>query len=115
MGDFGDFEEVVEGGTDGVEEQVTRVRIPRNGEVIGIVVQRHGGNRMEVKTTDGKSRNCRVPGRFARALWLRPGDVVMIKPWVDDNEKGDVIFKYTPSAINQLKKKGMLSSIKEGF
>ncbi len=113
-----DFEETNEGteaavGADGQPIPV-RVRMPRNGQVIGVVVQRFGGNRMEVHTTDGKKRNCRVPGRYKKSLWLRPGDIVLIEPWPDD-EKGDIIFKYNSSAVNQLRKKGLLDSIKEGF
>jgi len=115
--DYGEFEEITEEGavveTD--QEAPARVRIPRQGEVIGVITQRLGGNRMEVRSTDGKTRNCRVPGRYKRALWLRPRDVVLISPWKDDDTKGDVIFKYNSSAINQLRKKGILDSIKEEF
>ena len=59
--------------------QVTRVRLPKGKEVIGIIEQRLGGNKMMVNCLDGKSRNCRVPGRLKRALWLRPEDVVIIE------------------------------------
>ena len=115
---YGDFEEVsdeaggkvAEGG-----EAPARARMPRQGEVIGKVIQRFGGARMEVLSTDGKRRNCRVPGRFKRILWLRPGDFVLIKPWPDDNEKADVIFKYNSSALSQLRKKGLLEALKEEF
>ena len=119
MGDYGEFEEVV---TDVPPQESTtevvapaRVRSPRNGEVIGVISQRYGGNRMEVLGTDGKKRNCRVPGRYKRELWLRPRDIVLIMPWPDDNEKGDIIFKYNPSAVGQLRKKGILNSLKEAF
>jgi len=119
--DFGDFEEVKEDkekkeSKNKEESQPpSRVRIPRNNELIGIIMQRLGGNRMEIKTTDGKTRNCRVPGRYRRKLWLRPRDVVIIVPWEFDDEKGDVIYKYNSSAVNQLKKNGILASIKEEF
>lgn len=116
--EYGEFEEVKEGEDIVVttEEGIpTRVRMPRKGEVIGIILQRLGGNRMEVKCTDGKTRNCRVPGRFKRTLWLRPNDIVMITPWPDDDSKGDVIYKYNSSAINQLKKRGILKSLQGGF
>lgn len=118
MADYGEFEEVIEDGQQGVvsqEEVVSRVRTPRKGEVIGVIIQRYGGSRMEVHTTDGKRRNCRVPGKFKRTLWLRPRDVVLIKPWLDDDSKGDVIFKYNSSAVSQLRRKGVLSVIKEEF
>lgn len=113
-----DFEEIVEEGADIPQqpgEEVTRARMPRKGEFIGIIVQRLGGNRMEVLSTDGKTRNCRVPGRYKRSLWLRPRDIVMITPWPDDDGKGDVIFKYSSSAINFLRKKGILNSLKVDF
>jgi translation initiation factor 1A len=94
-------------------EVVVRARIPRNNEVIGIVEQRAGGIRMVVKCLDGKSRNCRVPGRLQRALWLRENDIVIVEPWEYDNTKGDVIYKYNNSQIEWLKRKGFLNRINE--
>jgi len=92
------------------EEKVTRVRLPRNGEVLGIVEQRLGGNKMFVNCFDGKKRNCRVPGRLRRVLWLRPGDVVIIEFWELDKEKGDVIFKYRTNQVEWLKRNGYLKT-----
>lgn len=97
------------------EEVVTRVKLPRNNEVLGVIEQRLGGNKMLVACLDGKSRNCRVPGRLRRALWLRPGDVVIIELWELDKEKGDVIFKYRPNQIEWLKEKGYLKRDKTEF
>ena len=93
-------------------EEVFRVRIPRDKEVIGILETRLGGSRMRVKCFDGKIRICRIPGRLKRKLWLRPGDFVLIEPWqLGGDDKGDVIFTYKPNQIEWLKKKGI---IKEG-
>lgn len=97
------------------EQKVRRVKLPKGAEVIGIVEQRVGGNKMFVACLDGKTRNCRVPGRLRRKLWLRPGDVVIIEPWELDNEKGDVIFKYTPTQISWLKRNNYLKSEKLEF
>lgn len=105
--------EEVEEGQEGAEGY-SRARLPKKGEFIGIITQRFGGNRMEVKTTDGKLRNCRVPGRYRRSLWLREGDFVIIVPWGDD-KKGDIVYKYNSSSINYLKKKGFLDNLKEDF
>lgn len=92
------------------EQVVQRARLPRGKEVIGIIEQRLGGNKMMVNCLDGKNRNCRVPGRLKRALWLRPNDVVIIEPWELDNNRGDVIFKYRPNQIEWLKKQGYLKT-----
>ena len=78
-------------------QEVVRARIPRGREVLGIIEQRVGASRMIVKCLDGKERNCRVPGRLKRKLWLREGDVVIIEPWEYDDAKGEIFFKkYSP-------------------
>jgi translation initiation factor 1A len=90
------------------QEGPVRVKLPKGREVIGIIAQRHGGSRMSVSCMDGKTRNCRVPGRKRRGLWLREGDVIIIEPWEFDDEKGDVLFKYTPNQVTKLKEMGKL-------
>ena len=98
-----------------VPEGPIRVKLPRQGEVLGIIEQRVGASRMIVKCVDGKSRNCRVPGRLRRRLWLREGDVVIVKPWEFDDGKGDVLFKYNPTQVQWLKRKGHLKEIQDEF
>jgi translation initiation factor 1A len=98
------------------EKPVFRVRLPRGKEVIGILEQRLGANHMLIKCLDGKARNCRVPGRLKRALWLREGDIVIVEPWeLGGDEKGDVIFKYLPAQIDWLKNKGYLKTTEKEF
>jgi len=96
-------------------QEFVRVRLPRGKEVLGILEQRVGGTRMIVKCIDGKSRNCRVPGRLKRRLWLREGDIVIVEPWEFDNEKGDILFKYNPTQVQWLKNKGYLKTITDEF
>jgi len=95
---------------EGISEGPVRVRLPKGREVIGIITQRVGGSRMLVSCMDGKTRNCRVPGRNRRGLWLREGDAILIEPWEFDSDKGDVLFKYTPAAIEKLKSMGRLTT-----
>jgi len=97
------------------ETIVTRAPLPRGREIIGIIEERHGGNKMRVSCTDGKERNCRVPGRLKRKLWLRPNDVVIIEPWELDNNKGDVLLKYKPVQVEWLKRNGYLKREKDEF
>lgn len=92
-------------------QQPIRVRLPQGREVLGVVEQRVGGSRMIVRCFDGKSRNCRVPGRLRRKLWLREGDVIIVEPWEFDNDKGDILFKYNPAQVEWLKRKGYLQNI----
>jgi len=96
-------------------QKITRVKLPRGREVLGIIEQRLGGNKMMVNCLDGKNRNCRVPGRLRRKLWLRPGDVVIIEPWELDHDRGDVIFKYRLNQVAWLRKNNFLESEKTEF
>ena len=112
--EFVDIEEGTES-NESEEPVVTRVPLPRGEEVIGTVEQRLGGNKMFVVCLDGKTRNCRVPGRLKRKLWLRPGDIVIVEPWELDKNKGDIILKYKPNQVEWLKKKGYLKTEKSEF
>lgn len=97
-----------------IEQEIRRVRLPRGKEAIGILEQRLGASRTKVNCLDGKTRICRIPGRLKRKLWVREGDVVLVEPWeLGGDEKGDIIFKYRPSQIQWLKKKGYLKSTDE--
>ncbi|MBW2977235.1 translation initiation factor eIF-1A [Candidatus Woesearchaeota archaeon] len=94
-----------------LQQQITRIKLPRNKQCFGIVEQRLGGSRMKVKCLDGKMRICRIPGRLKRSLWVREGDVVIIEPWeLGGDKKGDIIYKYTKSQVYFLKKKGYLKT-----
>lgn len=92
-----------------------RVRYPRGKEIIGIITQRVGGSRMLVSCMDGKTRNCRVPGRLKRALWLREDDTVIIEPWEFDNDRGDILYKYSKTEVEKLKKEGLLKTSTSEF
>lgn len=119
---FGDFEEIKEvlknqklPDRNNYSEAPARIKLPRKGELVGKVLQRLGGNRMEVKSTDNKTRNCRVPGRFKRKFWLRQGDFVLIEPWPDDDNKGDIVFQYPKNSEHQLKRRGLLNNLHDEF
>ena len=96
------------------QSEISRIMLPKGKETFGIVEQRVGGSRMLVKCFDGKTRNCRIPGRLKRKLWVRDGDLIIVEPWeFGGDEKGDVIYKYTNTQLNYLKRKGYLSQLSE--
>ena len=43
-----------------IENEISRVKLPRGKQSIGILDQRLGGSRMRVKCFDGKTRICRT-------------------------------------------------------
>lgn len=96
------------------EGEVTRVRLPKNNEVLGLVQQRFGGSRMKVLCLDGKTRICRIPGRLKRTLWVRENDIVIIEPWeLSADDKGDIVYKYKKNQEDFLRKKGYLKKLEE--
>ncbi len=97
-----------------IQQEISRVRLPRQRQCFGIVEQRLGGTRMRVRCLDSKSRVCRVPGRFKRKLWIREGDVVLVEPWeLSGDEKGDIIFKYSRSQIDWLRRRGHIKEAQD--
>lgn len=96
------------------QQEITRVRLPRGKECLGVVQQRLGGSRMKVLCLDGKARICRIPGRLKRSLWVRESNIVIVEPWeIGGDEKGDIIYKYKKAQADFLKKKGHLKKFEE--
>ncbi len=94
------------------EMEISRIRTPRKGEVLCLIDTMLGGDRMRARCTDGNERICRIPGRLRKRVWMRPGDVILVKPWeVQGTERGDVAFRYTGTQANWLKRKGLLKEI----
>lgn len=91
-------------------EEFTRVRIPQKSanEILGTVESLLGANKLRVRCTDGVVRLTRIPGKIKKRIWIREGDVIIIVPWSFQNEKADIIWKYTPPQVNWLERKGFL-------
>ena len=97
-----------------IQMEISRINLPRGIQSFGIIEQRLGGSRMRVRCLDGKTRICRIPGRLTRKLWVRDGDIVIVEPWeFGGDEKGDVVYKYTPTQLSFLRKKGHLKQLDE--
>jgi len=92
-----------------MEEEIVRVRTPRGPEVIGTVTEALGGSRFRVESEDGKERICRIPGKLKRRMYVRLGDVILLKPWeLEGDKKGDIIWRYRPAQISWLRSKGLV-------
>ena len=97
-----------------LQQEIRRIKLPRGRQTFGILEQRVGASRTRVRGLDGKTRICRIPGRLKRSLWVREGDLLLIEPWeLGGDGKGDVIFKYRPSQVQFLRRKGYLDKLDE--
>ncbi len=93
-------------------EEFTRVRLPQKGanEILGTVESLLGANKLRVRCMDGVVRLTRIPGKMKKRIWIREGDVIIIVPWSFQNEKADIIWKYSPPQVNWLERKGFLKA-----
>ncbi len=94
------------------EEQKTRIREPKDDQLIGKVVELLGADRLRVECEDGNERMVRIPGRLRKRVWVNRDDIIIVEPWdVESDKKGDMVWRYNKNKIHQLKKKGYLKRL----
>jgi len=98
------------------DESEEELRIPGEGEVLGVVTRLLGYDRVLVKCADGHERLCRIPGKFKKRVWIAIGDIVLVGPWpFQSDRKGDILHRYTKDEIKKLKERGLLTISPEEF
>lgn len=81
--------------------------IPKDGELIGLVIKALGATNFDIFCSDKKTRRCSIPGRLKRRFWIKENDLVLVKPWpVQGDERGDVVWRYSIMDRELLKNKG---------
>jgi translation initiation factor 1A len=97
--------EVVEGG-----EEVGRLPLPRRprGECFGIASQLLGAARIRVMCEDSVSRMGRITGKMKKKMWIREGDLLIVRPWGFQEGKADILFRYSRTQSQYLSRKNLL-------
>jgi translation initiation factor 1A len=92
------------------DEGYYRLPLPnrKNNEMFAIADQLLGGSRIHVICEDKKSRMARIPGKMKRKARVRAGDLLIIKPWDIQNEKSDIVFRYSRTQASSLSRRKML-------
>jgi translation initiation factor 1A len=92
------------------EEGYYRLPLPnrKNHELFAIADHLLGGSRIYVICEDKKSRMARIPGKMKRKARVRAGDLLIIKPWEIQDEKADVVFRYSRTQASSLSRRRML-------
>jgi translation initiation factor 1A len=95
------------------EELIGRIRFPRRNELeqFAVVMQLLGVNKVMVACEDGKERIARIPGRMRKRVWMRNGDLVLVKLWDFQQAKCDIIWRYVGVQVEHLRKKGLLNNL----
>jgi translation initiation factor 1A len=86
---------------------VHRLMLPRDNEVVGVVVKALGASNFMVLCSDKRERICAIPGRLRRRFWVKEHDLVMVKPWsVQGDQRADIVWRYSLMDRDLLKEKG---------
>ena len=104
---------ILEGG----EAAQVRVRTPRRErrEMFGIAEALLGASKVRVVCADGKTRLGRIPGKLRRRMWIREGDLLIVNPWEFQDEKCDVVWRYTKTQAIYLSRQGRIPKVVDVF
>ncbi|MCD6170840.1 MAG: translation initiation factor eIF-1A [Thermoplasmata archaeon] len=93
-----------------IMEEEQRFPLPNKskGEMFAIAEQHMGAGRIKVTCEDGKSRMGRIPGKIKKRKWIKNGDLLIIRPWEFQDEKADIIYRYTRTQIANLLRKNLI-------
>merc|ERR1712032_1585718 len=67
-----------------------------------------GNGRCDVLCFDGTKRLCHIRGKMRKKVWVNQGDIVLVSLRDFQDEKGDIITKYTSEEARNLKTYGEL-------
>lgn len=72
----------------------------------------HAGREPRCGTLLGwRDADSRILGKIKKRVWIREGDVVIVVPWEFQNEKADVVWRYTGPQVDGWKEKASCDTI----
>lgn len=91
-------------------EEIVRCPLPSRGknEIFGIATQLLGASKVRVLCEDGVTRLGRIPGKLRKRMWIREGDLLIVRPWDFQDGKADVKYRYTATQSKFLSRTGRL-------
>ena len=69
----------------------------------GQVLRLLGDSRLEIQCTDGMKRIGHIRGTMRKKIWIAMGDVVLVSRREYEDDKCDIILKYTEEEVRKLK------------
>jgi translation initiation factor 1A len=89
---------------DGKRELVFKEEMQEYAQVTKML----GNARVEAFCFDGVSRLCQIRGQMRKRVWINVGDIVLVSLREFQDNKADIIWKYTPDEARSLKAYGEL-------
>ncbi|MCI4349389.1 MAG: translation initiation factor eIF-1A [Thermoplasmata archaeon] len=74
----------------------------------GVASQLLGAARIRVMCEDNVSRMGRITGKMKKKMWIREGDLLILRPWGFQEGKADILFRYSRTQATYLARRNLL-------
>ncbi|KAI1824349.1 hypothetical protein F4861DRAFT_506545 [Xylaria intraflava] len=78
------------------------------GQEYAQVVKMLGSGRLSCSCFDGQTRLAHIRGKLRKKVWINNGDIILLSLRDYQDDKGDVLIKYTADEARSLKQYGEL-------
>lgn len=79
--------------------------------MFAIAIQLMGATHIKAQCEDGKERMCRIKGTMKKKVWIRAGDVLIIRLWDWEPDKADIVWRFFGTQVQHLKQRGYLGNL----
>src|SRR3989338_6874233 len=78
------------------DQPIEKVRMPDKEklEMLAVCTKLLGGDQIRAHCADDIERNCRIPGKLKKKIWIKENDLIIIKLWDFQPIKADVIWRF---------------------
>ncbi|WBW72457.1 translation initiation factor eIF1A [Schizosaccharomyces osmophilus] len=90
------------------ENEKRELTYSEEGQIYAQVTRMLGNGRIEAACFDGVKRLGHIRGKLRKKVWINQGDIILLSLREFQDEKGDVILKYTADEARTLKNQGEL-------
>jgi len=90
------------------ENEKRELVFKEDGQEYAQVAKMLGNGRLEAMCFDGVKRLCHIRGKLRKKVWINASDIILIGLRDYQDNKADVILKYTPDEARNLKAYGEL-------
>jgi translation initiation factor 1A len=95
-------------GTKENDDQRRELTFKEDGQEYAQVIKMLGNGRLEALCFDGSKRLANIRGKMRKKVWINQGDIILLSLRDFQDNKGDVILKYTADEARTLKSYGEL-------
>ena len=95
------------------QQLIAKIRYPRRDELemFAIATQLMGTDQVKTIAEDGIERQARIPGKMRKKVWIRQGDLLIIRLWDFQPIKADIVWRFLGTQAEHIRRKGLLNKL----